>query len=256
MSIQDSLNIDITAIGIAEGGRETYAYDCAGIVIASTDANGNTIRYAYNSQGKVCAITDQSGNTLYYAYAGDGRLQYLRDSADGTAGRETAVTGGSIAAEGSTAGHDTNQTEYRYTDAGRIKEIITTGGIKTGYNYDEDGNISRLTIGDGTEDGLLYDDFMLYDLNGNRTGKNGARLGITSNREKMSVTYRYDLLNRQTYVRTLDGREQENLYDGEGLRAGLTENGKKSTFLYHNGEILTEFDGEGVPVRRYLRGVG
>ena len=39
--------------------------------------------------------------------------------------------------------------------------------------------------------------------------------------------YRYDLLNRQTYVRTLDGKEQENFYDGEGLRAGLTENGKK-----------------------------
>ena len=227
------------------------------------------------------------------------------------------------------------QTEYHYTDAGRIKEI------RTSYIYDEDGNISRLTIGDGTEEGLLYDAFMLYDLNGNRTGKSGSRLGVTNTREKMSVTYRYDsmnrltnedrngageryaydlcgnrllkeqysgscvdategyrynerneltervkagslttyhydkngsiiseeeegrrskyrydLLNRQTYVKTLDGREQENFYDGEGLRAGLTENGKKTTFLYHNGEILTEFDGESAPVRRHIRGIG
>ena len=38
----------------------------------------------------------------------------------------------------------------------------------------------------------------------------------------------YDLLNRQMYVKTLDGKEQENLYDGEGLQAGLKENGKAS----------------------------
>ena len=27
-------------------------------------------------------------------------------------------------------------------------------------------------------------------------------------------------------------------------------------FLYHNGEILTESDGESAPVRRYLNGIG
>ena len=254
---------------------------------------------------------------MYYAYDGDGRLQYLKEDTD------------------------TILTEYRYTNAGRIKEIITAYGIRTTYAYDEDGNISRLTIGDGTEEGLLYDAFMLYDLNGNRTGKTGRRLSAGGKQAEMAVSYRYDgmnrltnedrngtgeryaydlcgnrllreqyrggsvdvaegyrynernelterikagsltayhydkngsiiseeeegrrseyrydLLNRQTYVRTLDGREQENLYDGENLRAGITENGKKTTFLYHNGEILTEFDGESAPVKRYLRGIG
>ncbi len=57
-------------------------------------------------------------------------------------------------------------------------------------------------------------------------------------------------------MKTLEGKEQENSYDGEGLRAGLTENGKKITFLYHNGEILTESDGESAPIKRYLRGIG
>ncbi len=57
-------------------------------------------------------------------------------------------------------------------------------------------------------------------------------------------------------MKTLNGKGQENSYDGEGLRAGLTENGKKTTFLYHNGEILTEFDGESAPIKRYLRGIG
>ena len=221
------------------------------------------------------------------------------------------------------------------------KKIITKGGIRTGYTYDEDGNISRLTIGDGTEEGLLYDAFMLYDLNGNRTGKTGSRLDTGGKQAEMAVSYRYDsmnrltnedrngageryaydlcgnrlfkeqysgssvdategyrynerneltervkagslttyhydkngsiiseeeegrkseyrydLLNRQIYLKTLDGKEQENSYDGEGLRVGLTENGKRTTFLYHNGEILTEFDGESAPIKRYLRGIG
>ncbi len=273
--------------------------------------------------------TDMSGKTVFYAYDGDGRLKYLKESKGteniGNPDDSSAIT----------------LTEYRYTDAGRIKEITTKGGIRTSYTYDEDGNISRLTIGDGTEEGMLYDAFMLYDLNGNRTGKSGSRFGVTEAREKMSVTYRYDsmnrltsedrngageryaydlcgnrllkeqyrgssvdaaegyrynernelterikagsftvysydkngsiiseeeegrkseyrydLLNRQIYLKTLEGKEQKNSYDGEGLRAGLTENGKKTTFLYHNGEILTEFEGESVPIKRYLRGIG
>lgn len=271
----------------------------------------------YYRDGSLKSQTDASGKTVYYAYDGDGRLQYLKEDTD------------------------TILTEYRYTNAGRIKEIITAYGTRTTYAYDEDGNISRLTIGDGTEEGLLYDAFMLYDLNGNRTGKTGRRLDIGGKQAEMAVSYRYDgmnrltnedrdgageryaydlcgnrllkeqyhggcvdvtegyrynernelterikagsltayqydkngsiiseeeegrrseyrydLLNRQTYVKTLEGREQENLYDGENLRAGLTENGKKTTFLYHNGEILTEFDGESAPVKRYLRGIG
>ncbi len=281
-----------------------------------------------------------SGKTVFYEYDENGRLKYLKENTHDTACKLANVD--------DPVGQNTDDskcgsilTEYRYTDAGRIKEITTKGGIRTSYTYDEDGNISRLTIGDGTEEGLLYDAFMLYDLNGNRTGKSGSRLGITSNREKMSVTYRYDsmnrltsedrngageryaydlcgnrllkeqysgssvdaaegyrynernelterikagsftvysydkngsiiseeeegrkseyrydLLNRQIYVKTLEGKEQENSYDGDGLRAGLTENGKKTTFLYHNGEILTEFEGESAPIRRYLRGNG
>lgn len=271
----------------------------------------------YYRDGSLKSLTDVSGKTLLYEYDGGGRLACLKED------------------------KGTILIEYRYTTAGRIKEKITKNGIHTTYAYDEDGNISRMTIGDGTEEGLLYDAFMLYDLNGNRTGKKGARLGAAGTRDEMAVSYRYDnmnrltnedrngkgeryaydlcgnrllkeqysgssvdvtegyrynernelterisaggltayhydkngsiiseeeegrkseyhydLLNRQNYVKTLDGKEQENSYDGEGLRAGLTENGKKTTFLYHNGEILTESEGESAPVRRYLTGLG
>ena len=87
----------------------------------------------------------------------------------------------------------------------------------------------------------------MYDGNGNLTSeKEGGK----------TTSYRYDLLNRQEKVWTSDGREQENLYDGEGLRAGLRENGKKISFLFYNGEILAECDGDGMPVRRHLPGIG
>ena len=108
---------------------------------------------------------------------------------------------------------------YRNNERNELTERVKAGSL-TAYQYDKNGSI------------------------------------ISEEEEGRRSEYRYDLLNRQTYVRTLDGREQENSYDGEGLRAGLTENGKKTTFLYHNGEILTEFDGESAPVKRYLRGVG
>ncbi len=314
---------------VSGGFCYTYEYRPDGKLLNKWSSGRKVLSRTYYRDGSLKSQTDMSGKTVFYAYDGDGRLKYLKESKGteniGNPDDSSAIT----------------LTEYRYTDAGRIKEIITKNGIRTSYAYDEDGNISRLTIGDGTEEGLLYDAFMLYDLNGNRTGKSGSRFGVTETREKMSVSYRYDsmnrltnedrngageryaydlcgnrllkeqysgssvdvtegyrynernelterikagsftvysydkngsiiseeeegrkseyrydLLNRQIYVKTLEGKEQENSYDGDGLRAGLTENGKKTTFLYHNGEILTEFEGESAPIRRYLRGNG
>lgn len=46
---------------------------------------------------------------MRYVYDGDSRLKYLKE--------ETDII----------------LTEYRYTDAGRIKELTTKGGIRTSY---------------------------------------------------------------------------------------------------------------------------
>ena len=87
----------------------------------------------------------------------------------------------------------------------------------------------------------------LYDENGSL---------IREKEGEKETGYRYDLLNRQTHVQLPDGYVQENLYDGEGLRAGLTENGKSTTFLFYNGEILAECNGDSMPIRRHLSGAG
>ena len=310
---------------VAGGFCYTYEYRPDGKLLKKWNSGRQVISCDYYKNGSLKSLTDVSGKTLYYGYDINGRLETLKDDK------------GDVL------------TEYNYTNAGRLKEIRTSNGITTSYEYDGDGNISRLTIGNGTEEGLLYDAFMLYDLNGNRLGKTGQRMGVegkqemntvfcydsmnrltmenrreggekyaydlngnrlkkqryhyaltaggnmdsvideeesycynernelTDRRSLSAVTaylydengslirekegeketgYRYDLLNRQTHVQLPDGRVQENLYDGEGLRAGLKEGSTVSTFLFYNGEILAECDGDSMPIRRHLSGAG
>jgi hypothetical protein len=82
---------------------------------------------------------------------------------------------------------------------------------------------------------------------------------IWSGREadpKIERQYLYDTENRQICVLS-DGKEiQENRYDGEGMRAGLTVNGRKSTFLYEAGNLYAESDEAGAEISRYIRGNG
>ncbi len=332
---------------VAGGFSYTYLYRPDGKLLKKWSSGKPVVSCTYYKNGELKSLTDVSGKTLYYGYDENGRLQKLKEE-DGRV-----------------------LTEYQYTVSGRLKEIRTQDGISAFYEYDDDGNLSRLRIGNDDKGSLLYDAFMLYDLNGNRTGKSGERLGADGKLRKMNTaysydlmnrlkeerrgregeryaydpagnrlkkqschyalksggeaagnqagsiinivndcvinivndcvidgeetycynernqlterrnlsviteylydengslvsekegekttSYQYDLLNRQTHVTMPDGREQENFYDGEGLRAGVKENGKAATFLFLNGEILAECNGDSVPVRRHLSGLG
>ena len=52
--------------------------------------------------------------------------------------------------------------------------------------------------------------------------------------------FRYNSKNQQIRVEREDGRVQENLYDAEGLRYGMREDGQFIRFAYHSGELLYE----------------
>mgnify|MGYP006906620011 CR=1 FL=1 len=47
-------------------------------------------------------------------------------------------------------------------------------------------------------------------------------------------------IHQQTQVETETGNIQKNRYDAEGLRYELIENGRRISFVYHNGELLHE----------------
>ena len=54
----------------------------------------------------------------------------------------------------------------------------------------------------------------------------------------------YNSRHQQIRVQTETGNVQENCYDAEGLRYELLENGRRTSFVYHNGELLHEKGGE------------
>lgn len=137
------------------------------------------------------------------------------------------------------AGNRMKKQHYNYT---LMEEVYNCDEIdrEEGYYYNERNQlIEKETLSGITE--------YLYDENGSL---------VREKEGEKTAGYQYDLLNRQIYVKTLDKKEQENLYDGEGLRAGLKENGKITRFLFYNGEILTEYDGNYMPMRRHIQGVG
>ena len=119
--------------------------------------------------------------------------------------------------------------------------------------------MNRLTAEAAGEEETCY----LYDLCGNRLEK---RKGGGTER------YRYSRKNQLTRRETEEGvwdytfdpqgnlaggkEIQENRYDGEGLRAGVTVNGKSTTFLYADGNLYGELDEGGRLTSRYIRGAG
>ena len=68
--------------------------------------------------------------------------------------------------------------------------------------------------------------------------------------------FSYDSRHRQTKVETEDGNVQENRYDSENLRFELLENGKRTRFIYHDGELLHEEGGKEDRQTGYHLGAG
>ena len=134
---------------------------------------------------------------------------------------------------------DGEETSYLYDLCGNRLEK-RKGGKTERYRYNRKNQLVRRAAGGGAWD-------YTYDLQGNlvrETGPKGER------------QYLYDAENRQ--IRVLSGGKeiQEDRYDGEGMRAGLTVNGKKSTFLYADQRLYAEFDETGADVSRYIWGDG
>ena len=69
-----------------------------------------------------------------------------------------------------------------------------------------------------------------YDLQGNLSEESRSERG----------RYYYNPFNQQTKAERSDGYIQENLYDGEGLRAGINNLESSARFVFYNGELLTE----------------
>jgi RHS repeat-associated protein len=249
-----------------------YGYDHGGRLISVADEAGEIVGYRHTPGGKVKEIRHRNGVRTAYEYDTEGNIiRLLTETRDGGTicdlryeydlnGNRTAKSGTMLL-----PGHPGGVSEqirdihYRYDRMDRLTAEVRDGE-ETSYIYDVCGNRLEKRKGGRTErycyngknqlvrrvaGGDAWD--YTYDLQGNLVREVGP---------KGERQYLYDTENRQ--IRVLSGGKeiQEARYDGKGMRAGLTVNGKKSTFLYADQRLYAEFDETGVDISRYIWGDG
>ncbi len=250
----------------------SYGYDHGGRLTSVADEAGEMVSYRHTPGGKVKEIRHRNGVRTAYEYDTEGNLiRLLTEARDGGTicdlqyvydrnGNRTAKAGTMILPDHSGGlSAQIRDIRYRYDRMDRLTAEVRDGE-ETGYLYDLCGNRLEKRKGEKTEryqynrknqlvrraaGGEAWD--YTYDLQGNLLREAGP---------KVERQYLYDTENRQ--IRVLSGGKeiQENRYDGEGMRAGLTVNGRESTFLYEAGNLYAESDEAGAEISRYIRGNG
>ena len=123
---------------------------------------------------------------------------------------------------------------------------------ETLYNYD---NCSRLHYKetDGSE-GTSKKSFE-YDEAGNLTYKNEVETtdAVTESRE---YSYLYNGFNQLAEVTDPDGANYAYAYNAEGLRTSKFSQDSTINYLYENGYILIETDGDGIVTAKSTWGIG
>ena len=241
----------ITKMTDPAGTETAYEYDLMGRTSRIFNGQGMEVRYRYDSQDRIREITYGNHVVTEYDYDGDGNVSRLETKAredillsfryeyDGN-GNRTAKYG----EQAMTYGRKQKvRTSYRYDIRGQLVEEKENGSPIC-YTYDAAGN----RTGKKTPERVTR-----YSYNGKNqlteetwdTGKNiftydcqGSILEIAGTEGSWRFTY--NSKNQQLKVGCEDGRSQENLYDAEGLRYGVKENGTPTWFVYHQGELLQE----------------
>ena len=253
----------------AGGGEEGYTYDWKGNLAGITDEKGaRIVTYSHYPDGKLKDIRHFNGVSSHYEYDTDGNISRLTTMIGDHEplydfryeydlnGNRTAKAGACLF-PGEEHVRDT-MISYRYDSGNRLLEE-DYNGASVCYRYDLCGNRmekesvaqretyrynkkNQMTERTGAKGRTFYQ----YDLQGNLIGESGSERG----------RYYYNPFNQQTKAERSDGYIQENLYDGEGLRAGINNRESSARFVFYNGELLTETKEEGGLQSRYVLGYG
>ena len=208
------------------------------------------MQYGYDGLDRIEHIHYGNGVQTNYAYDCDGNISHLETKTESAVllsfdyqydgnGNRTAKTG----IQGLTAGISALDIRYQYDVRGQLLEECRNGAAVR-YAYDAAGNRIQKTEGEKEtryrynqknqllqkEDGDGINCFT-YDRQGGIIEEKTA----AGNRR-----FTYNSLHQQTQVETETGNIQKNRYDAEGLRYELIENGRRTSFVYHNGELLHE----------------
>ena len=247
-----------------------YGYDRLGRLERICDDNGDEIvRYGHTAGGKLKEI--RHGNGMHTAYEYDTDDNIIRLTLKNEKGivfsdfrYEYDLNGNRILKSGSCLLPVEDKIKeqvvrYQYDCMDRLIEE-KYDGKPVKYIYDRCGNRLVKVDSDGKEEYNYNRKNQLisrkkgtesveyrYDLQGNIL-EEADGLGKTE--------YHYNAFNQQTTTFMNNGQIQENQYDAEYLRAGISENGKGTVFLYYNGELLAESELNDTVRNRYILGYG
>jgi len=248
----------ITEIRDPAGVSTRYEYDILGRRSRIFNDDGLGVRYGYDALNRISRIHYGNGVETAYTYAGDGNVRTLETRAgenvlisfayryDGN-GNRTAKAGTQAALGGITSeittGNNALDLSYAYDVRGQLLEE-RRNGTSVCYAYDKAGNRIRKTDGQGeirylyNEKNQLIAEESPVDRNQFSYDRQG---GIIEEKNAAGIRlFSYNSRHQQTRVETETGNVQENRYDAEGLRFELLENGRRTSFVYHDGELLQE----------------
>ena len=244
----------ITEIRDPAGVSTRYEYDILGRRSRIYNNDGLEVRYGYDALNRIRHIRYGNGVETAYTYDGDGNIRTLETKAgenvllsfayqyDGN-GNRTAKTGTQATLGGITTGNNALDISYNYDVRGQLLEE-RRNGASVCYAYDKAGNRIRKTDAQG-EIRYLYNEknqLIAEESPADRKQFSYDRQGgIIEEKNAAGIRrFSYNSRHQQTRVETETGSVQENRYDAEGLRFELLENGRRTSFVYHNGELLQE----------------
>ena len=244
----------ITEIMDPAGVSTRYEYDILGRRSRIYNNDGLEVRYGYDALNRIRHIRYGNGVETAYTYDGDGNIRTLETKAgenvllsfayqyDGN-GNRTAKTGMQAALGGITAGNNALDISYNYDVRGQLLEE-RRNGASVCYAYDKAGNRIRKTDVQGEIRYLYNAKNQLVEEESPADRKQFSydrQGGIIEEKNAAGIRlFSYNSRHQQTRVETETGNVQENRYDAEGLRFELLENGRRTSFVYHNGELLQE----------------
>ena len=250
----------ITEIRDPAGVSTRYEYDILGLRSRIYNNDGLEVRYGYDALNRICDIRYGNGVKTAYTYDGDGNVRTLETRAgedvllsfayryDGN-GNRTAKTGmqagvtlGGVTSE-ITTGNNALDISYNYDVRGQLLEE-RRNGTSVCYAYDKAGNRIRKTDAQGEIRYLYNEKNQLVEEESPADRKQFSydrQGGIIEEKNAAGIRrFSYNSRRQQTRVETETGSVQENRYDAEGLRFELLENGRRTSFVYHDGELLQE----------------
>ena len=244
----------ITEIRDPEGVCTRYEYDILGRRSRIFNDDGLEVRYGYDALNRICDIRYGNGVKTAYTYDGDGNVRTLETRAgedvllsfayryDGN-GNRTAKTGTQATLGGITTGNNALDLSYAYDVRGQLLEE-RRNGASVCYAYDKAGNRIRKTDAQGEIRYLYNEKNQLVEEESPADRKQFSydrQGGIIEEKNAAGIRlFSYNSRHQQTRVETETGSVQENRYDAEGLRFELLENGRRTSFVYHDGELLQE----------------